>query len=327
MSSSFSPAVRPAGPEESPDARFFARRVFRDPSLQRVFEEQGVVVVSLLDAAKAKETSEALLGVRGERLVVSEIGGKTLPNHHSQLSEDPTYRQRVAALAGEAVAPRVQEVLLDFREVSAGVVVKAPQGGGTPLHSDWPLTRDPDDVTLTVWCPLVDVDGSNGGLMVVPGSHRLVRQINGPKVKEFHLPFQQKLHDHAVSIPLKAGEALVFDHTLLHGSPPNRSDTPRPALMLNYVPADAEAVFYRPGAGDGSACLEVVAWPAGGYLGAEGQGGSPEKLRVIPNPNSAISYEEYIRLFEDAKKRRHRAARGESRNGGLAGLWRKWVSR
>jgi len=86
----------------------------------------------------------------------------------------------------------------------------------------------------------------------VPGSHRAIHGLRGSG--DFPSPVEgieaELLARHAVPVPLTAGEALVYDAALVHGSGPNRSGRPRPVAAVAVAPATAPLVhFHREGDG------------------------------------------------------------------------------
>jgi hypothetical protein len=116
-------------------------------------------------------------------------------------------------------------------------IVKQPDGpdsrSDVPWHQDdgYGRLEPPDDVTVFV--ALGDMDARNGGLFVVPGSHRAGLLPHGaagvnPLLVEAQLPGEP------VEVPLGAGCAVAFTGLTVHGSGPNRSGEERPALFMRY---------------------------------------------------------------------------------------------
>jgi ectoine hydroxylase-related dioxygenase (phytanoyl-CoA dioxygenase family) len=77
----------------------------------------------------------------------------------------------------------------------------------------------------------------------VPGSHRWT---DGPRASGCTpLPteaFQADFAPRAVTVPLAAGEALVYDPGLVHGSPPNPTGAARVAVGVALAPEGAPLV-------------------------------------------------------------------------------------
>jgi ectoine hydroxylase-related dioxygenase (phytanoyl-CoA dioxygenase family) len=97
-----------------------------------------------------------------------------------------------------------------------------------------------------------DADEENGGLFVVPGSHKLKvfcpeRADTTVSFTGDFVPLPEGLEP--VQLRLKAGDVLFFNGSVIHGSPPNTSaDRFRRAFICHYVPESSAEVshWYRP---------------------------------------------------------------------------------
>ena len=87
------------------------------------------------------------------------------------------------------------------------------------------------------------ISPDNGGLEVIPGSHRgLVgdynKQIKSGLVDSGAL--SQAELDRAVPVLLQPGEFIIYHGWLLHGSGPNRSEHRRAGLNMRFAPPGLE---------------------------------------------------------------------------------------
>jgi len=112
---------------------------------------------------------------------------------------------------------------------------------GDAQHSDIPYHQDAGYglldpiVDCTIWMPLVDTNEHNGGLWVVPGSHRLGLLDHG--AADINPVLREAAFDaEPVFVPLEAGCAVAFTGLTLHGSGPNRTAHDRPAMFVRYAP-------------------------------------------------------------------------------------------
>lgn len=119
--------------------------------------------------------------------------------------------------------------------------IKPPHSLGTvPWHQDayyWPLS--PCN-TVTVWVAFDDVDETNGGMKLIPGSH-LGGLIKHRQKNDAHATLSLGLEDGtdfqtdtAVQFKLKAGEISMHDDRAIHGSQANPSDRRRAGLTIRY---------------------------------------------------------------------------------------------
>jgi ectoine hydroxylase-related dioxygenase (phytanoyl-CoA dioxygenase family) len=147
---------------------------------------------------------------------------------------------------------RVGVLLAGQRPFMAAFISKGRGGGNVGLHPDWTYVDERAHRARVFWCALQDTDESNGAMVVVPGSHRTMRGLRGSG--EFPSAVSE-VEDalwasEVVTVPLRAGEALVWDAALLHGSWPNTTAEPRAAAAIAVVPATAPLVHFQvePGA-------------------------------------------------------------------------------
>lgn len=129
---------------------------------------------------------------------------------------------------------------------------KPPGARGQDLHQDNFYLRVHPGTCIAAWVAIDAADEENGTLMVVPGSH--VMPIACPEKAD---PARFFTTDHvgvpegmrAEAVPLKAGDVLFFNGSLIHGSYENSSaDRFRRAFICHYVPTSCVEVHigYRP---------------------------------------------------------------------------------
>jgi hypothetical protein len=125
------------------------------------------------------------------------------------------------------------------------VFKSAAQRFATPLHIDafyWPGTRP----KLSVWLALDAADERNGGLAVVPGSHRASWECLDADSAGTNGEFGRVLAGadqlEWIAPVLGAGDAVIFSDTLVHGSAANAQGLDRWSAILTYhAPAPDEA--------------------------------------------------------------------------------------
>ncbi len=124
--------------------------------------------------------------------------------------------------------------------IAHAILKPARHGAATPWHQDasyWNpafISRN-----ISIWVPLQEATLENGCMHFVPHSHELdvVRHQsinNDPRIHGLELhPDERHLVKDAVARPLPPGGATFHGGYMLHFAPPNRSDQPRRALILN----------------------------------------------------------------------------------------------
>ena len=202
------------------------KKFLRDENLQTEIMQKGYVIVPLLSDEEITHLLNELKKTLPNENNVLDVDGKVQPNafHVTFFDSEINYKQLANDLVQDFFSPYVERLFIDYKILTGGFFVKPSGSGEIGIHKDWTFTDNFDDVNITVWCPLVDVDETNGGLFVVEGSHKLVPNIETPQTKFFFSGFENWLKEHSTFIRLKAGEVLLFDNTILHGSGKNGSE-------------------------------------------------------------------------------------------------------
>jgi phytanoyl-CoA hydroxylase len=115
---------------------------------------------------------------------------------------------------------------------------------GQELHQDNYYLRVKPGTCMAAWVAIDDADAENGGMKVVPGSHRL--DVACPQKADAATSFTSDYVPApagmtAAPCDLKAGDVLFFNGSLIHGSTPNTSRNRfRRAFICHYVPRHSE---------------------------------------------------------------------------------------
>ncbi len=170
-------------------------------------------------------------------------------------------RQEVHRLLTGAFAPVADRTLAGYVPIMSAIMTKWPGAGGEKeIHRDFQLVDESRFRTVCVWVPLGDVDEANGALRVLHGSHRVATGIRSvPRTpQEPPDPLGDLRMEDLEPVPVRAGEAVVFDLAVVHGSDLNRSAEPRRAVGVAYAPAAAELSLRYVGERGDVELLEVV---------------------------------------------------------------------
>jgi ectoine hydroxylase-related dioxygenase (phytanoyl-CoA dioxygenase family) len=132
-------------------------------------------------------------------------------------------------------------------------------GAGIAFHQDTHYLPNEPNTLMACWIAMNDTDAENGGLCVVPGSHRgplhstrlnvddshvswemeyLMRDRNGREWKQKFYSFQIEglEQQQIVVLTIPRGSGVFFSGMTIHGSYANRSrQRPRLAFAVHYV--------------------------------------------------------------------------------------------
>ena len=121
---------------------------------------------------------------------------------------------------------------------------RAVAGPETAWHRDaqaWPMIKPL--AATSVWIAATESNRSNGGMRVIPGSHR-AREVGEHgfahptnSIVARSLEPNQFDGTTAVDIELEPGQMLIFDVYTIHGGGPNPGSAPRAGYALRFMPA------------------------------------------------------------------------------------------
>lgn len=222
-----------------------------DPVAEASLAELGYAVIPFLDADQVAQVEEVYW-----RLGPAP-GDPRMTIHFDFQSESPEYKRAVADTLRPVLEPRIDATLDRFHLFSPNFIMKWPgDRSGFAPHQDTSLVDETQHRSVTIWCPLVDTmgaDGSDNGILrFLPGSHEFIEWIRAHDPGAFAFEgFEEDIIDRfGVAVPLRAGEAVVFDHRTVHFSMPNSSDRPRLVIAMGLRPQEADLLHYRRGEDD-----------------------------------------------------------------------------
>ncbi|MEU9479054.1 phytanoyl-CoA dioxygenase family protein [Streptomyces sp. NPDC048191] len=226
--------------------------------LRRRFEEDGFTVVrGLFGRAETARLCAAFDALHAAGPV---------PGHFAPRPADPDpLRRYPRVMQPHEFSPVAREFLLDARlravlEVLFGEEVlaaqsmfyfKPPGARGQALHQDNFYLRVEPGTCVAAWVACEPIDRDNGGLEVVPGTHRM--DLFCPEPADERLSFAREFVPPPAGltptpVDLGPGDVLFFNGSLVHGSGPNRTaDRFRRSFIGHYVGRSAERIggYYR----------------------------------------------------------------------------------
>lgn len=210
--------------------------IFKDPKLNSDFEVNGFVVLPLLTAQEL-----TALNALYEPAAFENPAGF----YSTSFSQNELLKNKLNAQISACVAPKAELIFEPFKPLGSCYLSKAPGSlGQMPVHQDWTVVDESIYDSITIWIPLQDVDASNGALQVIPGSHRFSTALRSPFFASVINDIAPVISQDLQTIPLKAGEAIIFSQALMHASPPNTSTQNRLAVTYGLIPDAADLYFY-----------------------------------------------------------------------------------
>lgn len=211
---------------------------FKDPELERVFIDLGYVILPRLivqqDLVYLQNTLQKFEGAVKE------------PFHTSHFSSDIDYKLQTQSAIIDTVFPKISPYLEKYKPIFGNFMIK--KGGGhnfLQMHADWTYIDESLGRSVSVWIPFVDTNESNGCLGVIEYSQKFMNSIRGPGIQQNTFERDKLwIRKYGKLLPMRAGDAIVYDHGLLHFSTQNNTEKVRPALNLSLIPENIDCIHY-----------------------------------------------------------------------------------
>lgn len=211
-------------------------KVFKDDEIQSRFERDGYVILPFYN----QEEIDSLTELYHELHPKNEQG--FFP---STFSSDKNYRLSADAKIRAACQRSAEKYLCDYKMVCGAYIVKNPSpDSGMCVHQDMSLLDESKYTGINIWATLTDLNVENGTIFVLKGSHRLFPTYRGSTIPEFFEEVSEEILDYLEPVIIKAGEAVFFDQSIIHYSPPNYSDKIRIVTNTYFTHKDAQYRTY-----------------------------------------------------------------------------------
>lgn len=216
------------------------KSMFINETIQKEFDEKGYVKIPLLDKEQVKMLTEFYL-TENRR----QEGYDSTYAEFSVLNAELNIRRFIFNEICNTILPAIYPFMGKVKPVLANFVCKDPLSGFVPVHQNWAVVDEAKYSSVSIWCPLVDVNESNGALAFVDGSHKKFRGVRGGYADRNFMNIEDEIiGNYLTQVPVKAGTAIVLDDSIVHYSPPNRTNAMRLAVQLIVVPIEADIYHF-----------------------------------------------------------------------------------
>ncbi|UDY33956.1 phytanoyl-CoA dioxygenase family protein [Dermatobacter hominis] len=164
----------------------------------------------------------------------AEFTGDRTGFHNDFFLPDPEFRFRATEVMAGLTYDLSQRWFAGFTPFLYTYLTKfASEQSSLFEHRDWMYVDElPGERSYILYVAVDDADDRNGMLHLVPRSHLLDGPPCGTRLIWPWLGHPDVLHRHAVPVPLKAGEAAIWDNRLIHMSFENTTPVDRIAIGL-----------------------------------------------------------------------------------------------
>lgn len=205
--------------------------IFSDPKLQADFHENGFVIVPFISPQQIDE----LYGVY-KSIYPDGVQGFFTTTFANNVEHRELVNQSIKNICLE----QIESLFENYKILFSSFIVKAPgEDSRLIMHQDMTLVDEREFSGINIWCPMVDLNELNGAIEILPKSHRFYKTYRGSSIPDIYDNVKDEVLGLMQPCYLKAGEAIIFDQSIIHNSPPNLSDTERPTINTFVAHSDA----------------------------------------------------------------------------------------
>lgn len=212
------------------------QNILLDEKQNSELQKEGFVVLPFLNEGEISE----LVSFFNQKITLDE--GSFYATAHAK---EVHFRNEMSHKIVEVIQEKVDSCFKNHQLLGASYIVKS-KGLSQALqpHQDWNIVDESMHRSYNIWIPLVDLDEENGVILVMPKSHAWITNYRHSSIPCSFQQVHEQIWANMQPLFLKAGEALIYDHALLHASKPNISQSDRIACACGIIPINAEMKFY-----------------------------------------------------------------------------------
>jgi ectoine hydroxylase-related dioxygenase (phytanoyl-CoA dioxygenase family) len=208
---------------------------FLDENMYKLFDENGFVIIPFFNDFEIDKL-KSIYGKTPKKNMVFES---------SSYIEDDFLSEKINNNVSEVFQPVINAVFSECKPLGTSFLTKkSGEDSVMPIHQDWSVVDEAIYSSITCWIPLQDTNANNGAMRVIPGSHKFTSELRSPTIPVCFEDIQNDLEPFLKTLPLKAGEALIFNQSLWHASHVNISGKDRVAVTFGLTDVDAKLYMY-----------------------------------------------------------------------------------
>jgi hypothetical protein len=212
------------------------RQILKDTDQNSLLEKQGFTVLPFLNETEIHELLETFRAISKNEL--TEF-------YASSHQKDLNFRKFTNDKIVNAFRRAIEAFFVDVEILGGSFIAKkAKYNEQLQPHQDWNIVDESKFRSFNIWIPLIGTTQENGAIMVMPGSHLWLKNFRHSSIPCAYSAMHQVLFDNMLTLNIKAGEALIYDHALIHASHPNTSENIRIACAAGIKPKEAEMLIY-----------------------------------------------------------------------------------
>ena len=182
-----------------------------------------------------------------QNLYQNNFGNHDVKNLYATHNSNPIDQSlQVSNQIQSIVSQKLLPVFPDYKYFTGHFMVKAANANHEfALHQDWNIVDESQYKSYQIWIPLQPTYPANGGMFVVPCSHRFFNNYRSGSFDIPRIPFNDKFKPIITDLRVAPGEILVYQNALFHGSYGNTTNDNRVVVIANFVEKRAPTYYFH----------------------------------------------------------------------------------
>lgn len=213
-------------------------RIFKNTEHQQIFDRQGFIKIPFINEAEIEELNNLFDDLHPNLQDNGFFSGS--------YSSDFAYKKKASDHIVKVFSRAYEELFTNYTPFGGAFLYKTPgENSDLAAHQDWTIVDENTGVALNCWVPLCDISLTNGPIMILPGSqfskHPVLRS---PTIPFFFAGQEKIIMDELEPMLVKAGTAVILNQSVIHYSPPNKSDSVRKAITAGIKSTGSQMYFH-----------------------------------------------------------------------------------
>ncbi len=215
-----------------------SKRVFKSDKHQQIFSRQGFIVLPFIEEEELKFLNQTFDRLHPNLDKEGFFSGS--------YSNDKEYKKEVSEIIVQTFSRAYEKYFTNYQPFGGAFLFKVPgENSDLAIHQDWTIVNEEENVALNCWIPLQDINETNGALHIVPGTHYdKHKSLRSPTLPFFFSGNDEDVMMASIPMYVKAGEAVILDQSVIHGSVSNRSNHIRKAITAGVKSKGAQMYFH-----------------------------------------------------------------------------------
>jgi len=221
--------------------------ILKDSTLNEELLSQGFVITNFLNPDLIKEAFDKISKQNTDiNLSLNNNKSIDVSFHCTYLDHNKTYKQQVWKTLNDLINVFINETFVNYKIIQANLFNKAPGTGLIAPHQNLTTVDEEFYTSVSIWVPIQDTNLQNGTLCFLPKSHGKFEPYRNSNIHWAPMDASSKIDDfNMVPINLKVGQALIFDDSIVHGSPDNNSLNSRYVFHYLAIPEETNPIYCK----------------------------------------------------------------------------------